>query len=185
MNDAAVNGEACTLVAADGKFVLSKYRFLKDVIKNRQILSDLAVILSRQPNVWSEWRESNSRPLEPHSSALPNCATPGRTGLSRISLFIIADYRRNVNTFFEKNSKKVNFSKKHRRQVVFWRRYFGCIRIDSAARPHCCAPGRASSGLRPVPIRGYPRFSGQGSPRRGLCCARHALYQWHRPIQRW
>ena len=27
---------------------------------------------------WSEWRESNSRPLEPHSSALPNCATPGR-----------------------------------------------------------------------------------------------------------
>ena len=26
---------------------------------------------------WSEWRESNSRPLEPHSSALPNCATPG------------------------------------------------------------------------------------------------------------
>ena len=23
---------------------------------------------------WSEWRESNSRPLEPHSSALPNCA---------------------------------------------------------------------------------------------------------------
>ena len=30
------------------------------------------------PNsVWSEWRESNSRPLEPHSSALPSCATPG------------------------------------------------------------------------------------------------------------
>ena len=28
-------------------------------------------------SVWSEWRESNSRPLEPHSSALPNCATPG------------------------------------------------------------------------------------------------------------
>ena len=72
VNDAAVNGEACTLVAADGKFVLSKYRFLKDVIKNRQILSDLAVILSRQPNVWSEWRESNSRPLEPHTSELPN-----------------------------------------------------------------------------------------------------------------
>lgn len=30
--------------------------------------------------VWSEWRESNSRPLEPHSSALPNCATPGHWG---------------------------------------------------------------------------------------------------------
>ena len=26
---------------------------------------------------WSEWQESNLRPLEPHSSALPNCATPG------------------------------------------------------------------------------------------------------------
>ena len=136
------------------------------------------------PHKWSEQQDLNLRPLGPEPSALPNCATPGRTGLSRISLFIIADYRRNVNTFFEKNSKKVNFPKKHRRQVVFWRRYFGCIRIDSAARPRCCAPGRASGGLRPVPIRGYPRFSGQGSPRRGLCCARHALYRWHRPIQR-
>ena len=46
VNDAAVNGEACTLVAADGKFVLSKYRFLKDVIKNRQILSDLTLLLT-------------------------------------------------------------------------------------------------------------------------------------------
>ena len=25
---------------------------------------------------WSEWRDSNSRPLEPHSSTLPSCATP-------------------------------------------------------------------------------------------------------------
>ena len=31
------------------------------------------------PAFWSEWRESNSRPLEPHSSALPNCATPGQS----------------------------------------------------------------------------------------------------------
>ena len=34
------------------------------------------------PAFWSEWRESNSRPLEPHSSALPNCATPGHSGPS-------------------------------------------------------------------------------------------------------
>ena len=27
--------------------------------------------------VWSECRDSNSRPLEPHSSAIPNFATPG------------------------------------------------------------------------------------------------------------
>ena len=26
---------------------------------------------------WSECRDSNSRPLEPHSSAIPNFATPG------------------------------------------------------------------------------------------------------------
>ena len=110
VNDAAVNGEACTLVAADGKFVLSKYRFLKDVIKNRQIRKDLAVILSRQPySFWSEWRESNSRPLEPHSSALPNCATPGRTGLSQISLYIITDCAENVNTLHHKKLRILTF----------------------------------------------------------------------------
>ena len=39
--------------------------------------------------IWSEWRESNSRPLEPHSSALPNCATPGhcRQGGRQIILY--------------------------------------------------------------------------------------------------
>ena len=26
---------------------------------------------------WSEWLDSNQRPLEPHSSAIPNFATPG------------------------------------------------------------------------------------------------------------
>ena len=32
---------------------------------------------------WSEWQESNLRPLEPHSSALPNCATPRYFGGGR------------------------------------------------------------------------------------------------------
>src|SRR2546423_15368474 len=27
---------------------------------------------------WSGWRDSNSRPLAPHASALPGCATPRR-----------------------------------------------------------------------------------------------------------
>ena len=27
--------------------------------------------------IWSEWLDSNQRPLEPHSSAIPNFATPG------------------------------------------------------------------------------------------------------------
>ena len=30
------------------------------------------------PTFWSGWRDLNSRPLEPHSSTLPNCATPRR-----------------------------------------------------------------------------------------------------------
>ncbi len=28
-------------------------------------------------DLWSEWLDSNQRPLEPHSSAIPNFATPG------------------------------------------------------------------------------------------------------------
>ena len=32
---------------------------------------------------WSECRDSNSRPLEPHSSAIPNFATPGFCSVSR------------------------------------------------------------------------------------------------------
>ena len=36
---------------------------------------------------WSEWRESNSRPLEPHSSALPNCATPGCHSKRQVLLY--------------------------------------------------------------------------------------------------
>ena len=39
-------------------------------------------------HLWSEWRESNSRPLEPHSSALPNCATPGQPGCLESALLL-------------------------------------------------------------------------------------------------
>ena len=32
--------------------------------------------IARSPYLdWSEWRDSNSRPLAPHASALPGCAT--------------------------------------------------------------------------------------------------------------
>ena len=48
------------------------------------------VLLSSCSLVWSEWRESNSRPLEPHSSALPNCATPGYVGALQSAWPIIA-----------------------------------------------------------------------------------------------
>ena len=32
-------------------------------------------------DAWSGWRDSNSRPLAPHASALPGCATPRSDGL--------------------------------------------------------------------------------------------------------
>ena len=55
---------------------------------------------------WSEWRESNSRPLEPHSSALPNCATPGCQPWQPFAwlpatLVIIFALGAKVNTFFD------------------------------------------------------------------------------------
>ena len=54
------------------------YTLLKRLLpKNKKIPSRTVVRLGI---IWSEWRESNSRPLEPHSSALPNCATPGQPG---------------------------------------------------------------------------------------------------------
>ena len=73
-----------------------------------RIREDSAFAVS-DSHLWSEWRESNSRPLEPHSSALPNCATPGRTGLSRISLYIITDRAENVNTLHHKKLRILTF----------------------------------------------------------------------------
>ncbi len=34
--------------------------------------------LTHELPLWSEWRDLNPRPLDPQSSALPNCATPGK-----------------------------------------------------------------------------------------------------------
>ena len=39
---------------------------------NKKVL----ILLGKSRPIWSEWRDSNSRPLEPHSSTLPSCATP-------------------------------------------------------------------------------------------------------------
>ena len=39
---------------------------------------------------WSGWEDSNFRPLEPHSSTLPNCATPRKT--TRGSIFSNLEY---------------------------------------------------------------------------------------------
>ena len=54
--------------------------------KHRSIVTLSGVLPIFSPAIWSEWRESNSRPLEPHSSALPNCATPGYAGGLAISM---------------------------------------------------------------------------------------------------
>ena len=93
-----VAGRACPAPTAGANLYIQKSRAQKD--------SAFAVSDS---HLWSEWRESNSRPLEPHSSALPNCATPGRTGLSQISLSIITDCAENVNTLPHKKLRILTF----------------------------------------------------------------------------
>ena len=50
--------------------VLNMFQSIKKPFKQRAFQCLKGFLL------WSEWRESNSRPLEPHSSTLPNCATP-------------------------------------------------------------------------------------------------------------
>ena len=43
---------------------------------------------------WSECRDSNSRPLEPHSSAIPNFATPGYSVASLTLGYISIPWRK-------------------------------------------------------------------------------------------
>ena len=50
---------------------------------------------------WSEWQESNLRPLEPHSSALPICATPGNTRPHR-------RYERHYSTVTKQNQELIS-----------------------------------------------------------------------------
>ena len=52
----------------------------------------------KSEDFWSEWRDSNPRPLGPEPSAIPNFATP------RICLLIILTKRNNVKTFFWKEN---------------------------------------------------------------------------------
>ena len=54
---------------------------------------------------WSECRDSNSRPLEPHSSAIPNFATPGYLlVVSRLLVYISTPCRK-MQALFLKNQK--------------------------------------------------------------------------------
>ena len=66
----------------------------------------LTSFLSKPVNLsWSECRDSNSRPLEPHSSAIPNFATPGYSAaLSGLAYTSIA-FQKNQALFllFSKN----------------------------------------------------------------------------------
>ena len=56
---------------------------------------------------WSECRDSNSRPLEPHSSAIPNFATPGSSivSLSLGDFDILAHLSKKCKCFFHYFSK--------------------------------------------------------------------------------
>ena len=48
---------------------------------------------------WSEWRDSNSRPLAPHASALPGCAT-----FRRLELYTEIRHQRESNALICKSS---------------------------------------------------------------------------------
>ena len=57
--------------------------------------------------MWSEWRDLNSRPLDPQSSALPTALHPDIQfcGLVEVSLFILARSERKSKSYFQKNKK--------------------------------------------------------------------------------
>ena len=77
---------------------------------------------------WSECRDSNSRPLEPHSSAIPNFATPGFLIASLDCLSILAHLLEKCNHYFS---------------------FFYYFFAAASERPHCAGFQRYS----PVPDR--------------------------------
>ena len=91
-----------------------KFRFLSIQPKNR--------------NFWSECRDSNSRPLEPHSSAIPNFAPPGFLIASLDCLNILAHLLEKCNHYFS---------------------FFYYFFAAASERPHCAGFQRYS----PVPDR--------------------------------
>ena len=54
------------------------------------------------PVIWSECRDSNSRPLEPHSSAIPNFATPGFFSCASALEYISTPCRKKQVLFYKK-----------------------------------------------------------------------------------
>ena len=64
------------MVDADGYVVKFRVEKLEKIRRTHKI-----------PRIsWSECRDSNSRPLEPHSSAIPNFATPGYSVVRPLTL---------------------------------------------------------------------------------------------------
>ena len=82
-----------TMIADEQRHFL---RVVEACSKNRTVFPSDKRKKSRNLTVsglfWSECRDSNSRPLEPHSSAIPNFATPGYAAYLSDSLIIIAQF---------------------------------------------------------------------------------------------
>ena len=69
--------------------------------------------------IWSECRDSNSRPLEPHSSAIPNFATPGYSVVPQTAHLEYHSFRRFASpilNFFQISSEA--FCWQRRRRMV-------------------------------------------------------------------
>ena len=73
--------------------VASEWVRIKSERKNDKSQKELVVF-------WSEWLDSNQRPLEPHSSAIPNFATPGYSVLPSGNFDILAHSFCFVNSYF-------------------------------------------------------------------------------------
>ena len=50
--------------------------------RQRVIANKKAALITVRIMIWSGWRDLNPRPLDPQSSALPNCATARRLAAS-------------------------------------------------------------------------------------------------------
>ena len=78
------------------------HRFTFQDHKNKQKVPNLSLFGRNSVLFWSEWRDLNSRPLDPQSSALPTALHPDIYLLLSlvVSFYILAWTKKKINPFF-------------------------------------------------------------------------------------
>ena len=129
---------------------------------------------------WSGWEDSNLRPLEPHSSTLPNCATPSRGRLSSTNEWHYTTNRWICQYLFLKIYQfyKINWKLLDARTIVTYNRnaVWMCLRLKVDARR-----GR-NDPRKPAKVRWAWRAlevspAGQKFLPRGLVVGRQSPYE--------